>query len=275
MTWCSSARRIDGMTVAITGASAGIGAALALQLAAAGATVVAGARRHDRLTELARQSPRIVPVVMDVDRADDCARLIETALAQPGKRLDVLVCNAGYGLALPIEQTTDDDWLAILRTNVLGTAACIRAALPHLRQQSPIDGWRGQVQIVSSALARRGRPDGGAYSATKAAQLSLAEALRVELAADAIAVTSVHPVGTETEFTTAIRRGTWVTGAREPRQTAEHVAATMIAAMRRPRPEVWPHRLSRAALALNGFWPSLFDRYFQRRLVACQPGRSP
>lgn len=252
-------RQIDGMGITITGSSAGIGEALARDLHGQGARVVLAARRRDRLESLAKELAGSIVVEGDVSIPADCVRI-----AAAGERLDVLVCNAGYGLAKSIEDTTEADWLDLLRTNLLGTTECIRAALPRMRAQELRDGWRGHIVIVSSALARRGRPDGGAYSATKAAQLSVAEALRVELAVDRIAVTSVHPVGTETEFIQAAR-GTWTTGAKEPRQTAAHVAKRIAGAIARPCPEVWPHRLSRWCLSFATIWPSLLDGYFRRR----------
>lgn len=251
-------RRIAGMTIAITGASSGIGAALARQLHAQGAHVVLAARRAERLQQLAAELPGSRVIVADVSVATDCAALIAAV-----PELDTLVCNAGYGLAKAICDTTEDEWLALLRTNLLGTTTCITVAVPQLRQRPLRNGWRGQVVIVSSALARRGRPDGGAYAATKAAQLSVAEALRVELLDARIAVTSVHPIATTSEFTT-VARG-WKTGAREPLQTAEHVAACIVCAIVRPRAEVWPHRLSRWGLSLATLWPALLDGYFHRR----------
>ncbi len=252
-------RRLAGMTVAITGASSGIGAALARQLHGQGAQVVLAARRAERLQQLAAELPGARVVVADVSLAADCAALIAAV-----PELDTLVCNAGYGLAKAICDTSEGEWLGLLRTNILGTTACITAAVPQLRQRPLRDGWRGQIVIVSSALARRGRPEGGAYAATKAAQLSIAEALRVELADEHIAVTSIHPIATDSEFT-AVASG-WKSGAREPRQSAEHVAACIVRAIVRPRAEVWPHRLSRWGLSLATLWPSLLDGYFRRRL---------
>jgi len=251
-------RSLAGMTIAITGASSGIGAALARHLHARGAHVVLAARRLDRLQELAKELPGAQIIVADVSKPEDCMALIAAV-----PHLDTLVCNAGYGLAKPICVTTEDDWLALMRTNVLGTTACITAAVPVLRHRPLRNGWRGQIVIVSSALARRGRPDGGAYAATKAAQLSISEALRVELTEDKIAVTSVHPIATTSEFTT-VAVG-WKTGSREPQQTAEYVAECIAKAIMRPRPEVWPHRLSRWGLSLATLWPSLLDGYFRRR----------
>ena len=231
--------------------------------------MVLAARRAERLAALAAELPGSQVVVADVALPEDCQRLVA---AVPG-RIDVLVCNAGYGLAKTIAETSEAEWLALLRTNLLGTTSCITAAVPRLVSQELRDGWRGQVVIVSSALARRGRPDGGAYAATKAAQLSVAEALRVELAPVQVAVTSVHPIATTSEFTAAVQGGTWQTGSAEPRQTAEQVAASILAAIARPRPEVWPHRLSRWGLSLATLWPGLLDGYFLRRRANTAGGR--
>ena len=124
--------------------------------------------------------------------------------------------------------------------------------------------------IVSSAAARRGLPFFGAYAATKAAQLSLAEAARVELRADRIAVTSVHPVGTDSEFLTAAETISAAKidtpGRRGMHQTAEEVVAKMAAAIERPRAELWPHAMSRFGLSLATLWPTLGDRLMRKSL---------
>jgi short-subunit dehydrogenase len=145
-----------------------------------------------------------------------------------------------------------------------------------MRRQDPVSGWRGQLMIVTSAVARRALPYFGVYSATKAAQLSLAEALRVELAPDQIAVTSVHPIGTETEFGQAARiAGNNEQGIQrisgEVRQSAQTVAKRMIAAIEKPRPEVWPFAPSRFALGLATLVPGVIDRVMARRVL---PGKS-
>ena len=152
----------------------------------------------------------------------------------------------------------------VAATNVYGTTECIRAAVPHLRRQVVRDEWRGQIVIVSSAAGRRGLPYFGAYAATKAAQLSIAEALRVELADDRIAVISVHPVGTNTDFfATAQDKGAMrmpPPGAGEVRQSARAVANAMIGGIVNPRPEVWPLRASRWMLSLATLMPGFADR---------------
>jgi short-subunit dehydrogenase len=252
------------MIVVITGASAGIGRALAVELAAGGAKLVLAARRIDRLEELDRQlGGGHLCLATDVGRRQDCERLVQGTIERFG-RIDTLVCNAGYGLLAPVAQTTPGQIQGIFQTNVFGTLDCIRPAIPHMLRQEPRDGWRGQVMIVSSALARRGLPYFGIYSATKAAQLSMAEAMRIELAQQHIAVTSVHPGGTETEFgdvsasLSSGQRPKQIAG--EVRQSAETVAKKMVRAIKRPRPEVWPIRTYRWMLGIGTLLPGVVDR---------------
>lgn len=257
-------RDINGMVALITGASAGIGRALARDLHGRGARLVLSARRTDRLAELnAELGGNHLAVTADVARTDDCDRLVAEAIARFG-RIDALVCNAGYGLVRRVADTTPAEMRDIFATNVFGTTDVIHAAVPHLLKQEPMNGLRAHILIVSSAAGRRGLPYFGAYSATKAAQLSLAEALRVELRPQRIAVTSVHPVGTSSDFfTTAatvsksrlpIRHGI------EVQQTPELVAAKIARALARPRPELWPLAPSRLMLSVATLFPSLADR---------------
>lgn len=269
-------RDLNGMVVAITGASAGIGRALAVALAKRGARLALAARRLDRLEELDRElgGGHLVKRV-DVAVRSECEFFVQDALSRFG-RLDTLVCNAGYGVLRGIGEMTPEEWQAIIATNLYGTTDCIRAALPALLAQEPLAGWRGQVVIVSSCLARRAGPEGGAYAATKAAQLSVAEALRVEMRGRGVAVTSVHPVGTETEFFTAAEQRsarTMVRAASEPTQTPEQVAESMVHAIVKPRPEVWPHRASRWAFSFATLVPGFTDGIVAKRWLRQSAGR--
>lgn len=256
-------RSLQGMVCIITGASSGIGAALARVLDSAGARLALAARRQDLLEALAgrlRGEHLVVPT--DVADPEQCRRLVERAVDRFG-RVDTLVANAGYGIDKKTIDTTHDEVAEMFTVNVFGTLDCARAAVEQMRRQEPRDGWRGQVMMTSSVLARRGIAYGGPYSATKAAQLSLAEAMRVELAPERIAVTSVHPSATESEFGAVARargnanvRGvsSWV----KP-QSAEHVARRMAAAIRRPAREVWPARSMRYLFGINALFPGLGD----------------
>ena len=210
----------------------------------------------------------------DVSRREDCEALVERAVEQFG-RIDTLVCNAGYGILRRVHETTPEQAQEIFQTNVFGTLDGVRAAVPHMLRQEP-RRWRGQVVVVSSAVARRALPYFGAYSATKAAQLSLAEAMRVELRALRIAVTSVHPIGTETEFGDAAHAraggGRVVRIPGEMRQPPAQVARRVVDAIERPVPEVWPFRPSRWALSLASLAPRWVDRMLRRRVVVEDAG---
>jgi short-subunit dehydrogenase len=270
-------RAIDGMVVIITGASAGIGRALAEELSRRGARLALAARRADRLEELNRGlGGRHLALPTDVAVREQCEALVANALHHFG-RIDTLVCNAGYGFLRPVAETTPDDMLRVFQTNVFGTADCVRPAVAAIRQQGQRDGWRGQVVIVTSAVARRALPYFGAYSATKAAQLSLAEAMRVELRGERIAVTSVHPVGTDTEFgdvSAAQSEGRRPETRGEIRQSAEAVARVIVKGIERPTTEVWPLRPARWALGLAALFPRAADRALAKRMVVMEKGKS-
>jgi short-subunit dehydrogenase len=260
-------RNIDGMVVAITGASAGIGKALVEKLHAHGAKLAVCARRMERLDELNKQcGGGMLCVRADVAKPSECAMFVLAAAEKFG-RIDTLICNAGYGFVRAVAETTHEEMAQIFETNVFGTTDVIRAAVPMMKRQPLRDDWRGQIMIVSSAAARRGLPYFGPYAATKAAQLSIAEALRVELRPDRIAVTSVHPVGTNTEFFEVAEKQS---GMRRPvadtkiRQTASTVARKMIRGIEHPRPELWPLRAARWALGLQTLMPGLVDRLMSK-----------
>jgi short-subunit dehydrogenase len=257
-------RRLQDMSVVITGASAGIGRALAEQLSAAGARLTLAARRLDKLDQLNQSlGGRHQVVATDVANPADCESLIAAASAFHG-RLDTVVCNAGYGLAKGVADTSADEVTALFRTNVFGTTDTIRAAVPIFLRQDERDGCRGQIMVVSSAVARRALPFSGVYAATKAAQLSVCEALRVELRPSRIAVTSVHPMGTETDFFDTAGRLAKIPvpppGPGESRQTPAQVARAMVAGIVRPRPEVWPRWAARFGLSFGTLVPGLTDR---------------
>lgn len=267
------------MVVVITGASAGIGRALAEALAARGARLALAARRSDRLATLnAQLGSSHLFVVTDVADRGQCEQLIRRT-AQHFGRIDTLVCNAGFGILRPVAEASPEEVERQFRTNLYGTLDCVRAAVPIMASQTPRDGKRlhGQVMIVSSIVARRGLPYFGIYSATKAAQLSISEALRVELKPRGIAVTSVHPIGTDTEFAEAYQRegksaARIAVGSREPRQSAADVARAMVDAIERPRPEVWPYPLARWAIGLGALFPRLVDGIMAKRVVREEGG---
>jgi short-subunit dehydrogenase len=250
--------------VAITGASAGIGRATALRLARDGAALVICARRADRLNQVAAEitaaGGQALSIVADVTSDADMQGFVASAVEHFG-RLDVMMCNAGFGIAGTIDDITPDQMRTLMDINYFGTYYAARAALPVFRRQGT-----GHLIIVSSIVGKRGVPYMSAYSATKFAQVGLAECLRSELAGSAIHVSVVYPVSTETEFFDVMSRetGTNVTRAYGPRQDVGTVAEAIARGIARPAPEIYPYFKARALVVLNALAPGLCDRIVQR-----------
>jgi short-subunit dehydrogenase len=176
-------------------------------------------------------------------------------------RLDVIVCNAGFGIAGAIDDISPDQMRKLVDVNYMGTFHAARAALRVFRRQH-----HGHVVIISSIVGKRGVPYMGAYAATKFAQVGMAECLRAEVAGSPIHVTVVYPVSTESEFFDVMSRetGTAIARAFGPRQDTSVVAEAIARAIERPVPEVFPHFQSRALVWLNAMAPGLCDRVVKR-----------
>lgn len=249
--------------VVITGASAGIGRATALALARGGGRIVACARRGDRLQALAADvaaaGGEMVPVVADVTREAEMDALVARAVERFG-RLDVMVCNAGFGIYGAIDAITPAQMRQLVDVNYLGTFHAARAAMAVFRRQR-----RGHVVIVSSIVGKRGVPYVGAYAATKFAQVGLAECLRAETAGSDIHVSVVFPISTETEFFEVMTKASGhATRAQGPRQRPEDVAQAIARAIERPVPEVYPYRKARGLVLLNAIAPGFCDRVVKK-----------
>lgn len=255
--------QLKGRVAAITGASAGIGLACAKHLAREGVAVVLGARRVSLLESTAKTivdaGGRAAIVQMDVTREDDVQALVAAATREFG-RLDVMICNAGFGFYGPADDMPSDVMRRMMDVNYMGTFYGVRAALPIFRRQNG-----GHLIFVSSIVGRRGVPFMGGYSATKAAQAGLAESLRAEFDGTPIHVSCVYPISTPTEFIDAMARdyGQKISGL-GPKQTVDDVARAIVACVRRPRPEVYPYRLSRGLAVLNALVPRFTDRFVRK-----------
>jgi NAD(P)-dependent dehydrogenase (short-subunit alcohol dehydrogenase family) len=181
---------LTGKVAIVTGGSEGIGRAAAESLGREGASVVVCGRRVDVLERAAGDvaeatGAQIVPVAADVSRADDIARLVQTAVDRFG-RLDILVNNAGRSSAGRFEDVDDDVWQADLDLKLFGALRAIRAALPHLRAA----GGGSVVNILNlGAKAPGGRSM--PTSVSRAAGLAMTKALSKELAADRIRVNGI------------------------------------------------------------------------------------
>lgn len=265
-------RLLHDKVIVITGASSGIGAATAIACAKAGMHVTLGARRPDRLRQVADRvealGRRALCVSCDVDRDQDVRHLFEQSWQMFGQ-LDAAFANAGYGLVAPVLETPDDQTRAIFETNFHGTLRTMRFALPDLKRTH--DGLN-HLLICASAASEIAPPHYGIYAATKAAQDSIATAMRAELRPRRIHVSTVHPVGTRTEFFDIARQACEhhdPIGQNTPdvfKQTPDHVAGCIVRCLRRPIPEVWPMPASRFGVALTTACPRL-SAYVLRRMA--------
>ena len=189
---------LEGRKALITGASSGIGEATALAMVREGAAVALGARRKDRLDELAAkieaEGGKAVAIEADIADESQARSLVETARDELGG-LDALINNAGVMLLGPVEGSDTDEWRTMINVNLLGLLYCTHAALPIMRE-----GGGGDIVNVSSVAGRTASAGGGVYNMTKWGVVGFSEALRQEGAHVGIRVTCVEPGFVDTEL---------------------------------------------------------------------------
>lgn len=192
--------RLKNKVVMITGASSGIGYSTALAFAAEGAHLALGARRCDKMKDLARLAHerydvRVFTHPLDVCSTQSVTAFVEAAVVEFGN-IDILVNNAGLALGIAkVSEGSDDDWMTMLDTNVMGVLRVTRAMLPHLTKQAA-----GHIINLGSLAGHISYPGGSVYAGTKHALRAISEALRHELLGQPIRVTSIDPGLVETEF---------------------------------------------------------------------------
>lgn len=255
-----SSRKLSGAHVLLTGASSGIGRALAVQLLLAGARVWATARREERLRELvAYGQDRFHYLVGDI--TDPALRIqLLSAIEKSWGRLDILINNAGVGGIGPFSQASETRLRRIMEVNFFAPVELIRGGLPLLRR-----GERPLIVNVSSVLGHRAIPGKSEYCASKFALHGFSDALRAELAAEGIDLLLVSPSTTRSEFAdhvldspTPPRRSGW--GA----MTAEAVAVRTLRAMRSGRQEVILSLPGKLLVWLDRLSPPLLNRLLAR-----------
>lgn len=249
--------------IVITGASSGIGRACAIACAREGMPVLVAARRMERLESLVEEireaGGRAEAVALDVADAEACRGAVERCREAFGGVYGVFA-NAGFGFERPLHETEEADLREIFEVNFWGSLHVIRPALPHM-----LEACAGHVLWCSSCLAALPIPWYGAYCATKAAQRHIGRAMRVELAPRGVHVSTVHPVGTTTEFfDVAEQRSGGAslidTAGRRFMQPPERVARAVVRTLHRPRPEVWTSLPARLGLHLAALAPRTTDR---------------
>jgi short-subunit dehydrogenase len=249
----------EGTRAIVTGASKGIGRALAQALHARGATVGLAARSESELAALADSlGARAIVLPCDVADAASVAGAVERFAAEAGG-LVVAIANAGiahYGRFEDQDPSLHDHMTSI---NWLGTLHTARAALPHLRA-----GGGGQLVIVSSGAGLRAFPEAAVYGATKAAQRAFAEALRHELAGSGVSVTTVFPgeIVSSLHDHEKATMPAWYHGDAKAAPASELAAAVLAGIEADRRRVAYPREVS--LLALNAVAPGLVDRLLRR-----------
>ncbi len=201
---------LEGRTAVVTGATKGIGLAIAEALVAHGANVVISARTAADVEraagDLAAGRLRLYDgpagessggahgVVCDVRRPDDCRRLIDEAASRFGG-IDILINNAGIGHFTTVEEMDVEDWQRVLETNLSGVFYCSHYALPHLKRGG---GW---IINIGSLAGKNAFPRGAAYNASKFGLVGFTEALMQEVRHDGVRVSMIMPGSVATGFT--------------------------------------------------------------------------
>jgi short-subunit dehydrogenase len=255
--------------VVITGASKGIGAELARQLAAKGAKLVLAARNAAELEAVAEQCRKagaaVVTVKADVAVERDCQAIASGAVIAFG-RIDTLVNNAGVSMWARFEEIDDVSVLErIMRVNYMGAVYCTRHALPHLRQA------RGRIVGISSLAGRTGVPTRTGYAASKHAMTGFFDSLRIELADSGVTVTMVYPgfvaTGIRENATGPDGLPIMVSPVREGDvMSAGDCARRIVRAIERREREVVMTARGRMGLWLKLIAPGLVDRIARRAI---------
>lgn len=256
-------RDLNGRRAIVTGASSGIGRALAIELARHGVHLVVVARREERLRELVERIAAVggnVEVVAgDITDPQTRRRALEAAESKLGG-LDILVNNAGVGALGPFEDASVQRVRRVMEVNFFALVEMTRESLPLLKQ-----GIRPMVVNVSSIVGHRGVPNRSEYSASKFAVQGFSEAIRAEFARLGVDVLVVSPGPTQTEFFDSELERT--TDAKWPKHKpvgADRVAQLMVRAIRAGRHEIIPYHWGRVLCWLNRLSPRLMDGIMTR-----------
>lgn len=253
---------IDGGTVLITGASSGIGKAMAREIAARARSLVLVARRIDKLDELAAELERshaglkVETITCDLsDRAS--ARGLPAELTARGLDVDVLVNNAGVGLMGAFDRNDPERLLAMIELNVTSLTMLTRALLPAMVKRG-----RGGILNISSGFGVAVMPSFAAYIATKHYVTGLSEALACDLAGTGVGVTQVLPGPVATEFESKLGNYTGRQAPKFVEISAEQCARIAVRGFDRGRVMVVPGLVIRVLLMVNALSPRFLRRAF-------------
>jgi short-subunit dehydrogenase len=258
-------RDLHGCRILLTGASSGIGKALAEQLGHGGARLVLAARSEDKLqaiaTSLASQGFDVAAVATDVTSESQRQRALQFTAQRLGG-LDILINNAGVGSFGHFADCTESILRQIMEVNFFAPAELIRLALPML-----MEGRQPAIVNVASMCGRRGLPAWSEYSASKFALVGLCESLRAELAHSNIHLAVILPGLTRSDLAQHLLRNTGRMDIRfDQGMLPETVAAGIVRALIKGRPETVLGSEARWMLRLNRWVPRILDFLIARRI---------
>lgn len=260
---------LKGKVVVITGASSGIGMALAQTYAGHGAAVVMAARSIDKLHEIASQiesaGGRAAVVEADVSCESDCRRIIVTAVESFG-RIDVLICNAGISMRALFDDVDLSVLHKLMDVNFWGTVYCTKYALPYLQSS------HGSLVGVSSVAGIHGLPARTGYSASKFAMTGFLETIRIENLKKGVHVMVACPGFTASNVRFAALTANGTNQGESPREenkmmSAQEVAQRIIRGVERRQRTVLMEFNGRATTFLKKFFPAFLDKMFYNHMA--------
>jgi len=255
--------------VIITGASSGIGQALAYEFAKQGSKVVIGARSHEKLTEIAEEiklnGGELAFVQTDVSVEQECKNLILTAVERFGK-IDILISNAGISMRAIIEKTELLVLKKVMDINYWGAVYCTKYALPYILKE------KGSIVGVSSIGGVKGMPGRAGYSASKFAMQGFLECLRIENMKNGLHVLIAYPGFTSTNIRNTALSGDGSQQGESPRDeqkmmTPEAVASHIYHAIKKRKNKIVLSTQGKLIVFLNKFFPNWMDKMFYRELA--------
>lgn len=260
--------KISGSTILITGASGGIGGAIARQLAERGASLILVNRDGEKLEALAAQlratGAKVTPLVGDLAQPGEPARLVQDALEQAGA-IDILINCAGVQNFGFFAEESAADTATLFNVNTIAPIAMVNAVLPHM-----LESGKGQIVNLGSIFGSIGFPCFASYSASKFALRGFSEALRRELAGTGVGVTYVAPRFTRTAFNrSAVTR--MADALKMNQDEPESVATSVIATIERDDQECylgWPEKLF---VRINSILPRLVDPSLIKQVDLMRP----
>lgn len=260
--------KIDGKRVLITGASSGLGEALAWGVASRGGRSTLASRRVAHLRALSAQIktryPRLpMPAVSRCDVSDrtSVAGATRHAAREMGG-IDILFNNAGISIYGEVERTLSEDIEELMKVNFLGCVHGMKEVLPFMKQEG-----RGHIVNIASLAALHGVPYLGAYGASKAALAVFSQSLRAELGSSGIQVQVVYPGYTQTPIFESEKKLGKVRRPRPPYASVDEVARTILNAVERDEQETILTFRGKAMAALHGILPRTLDGFMSRLAV--------